>query len=485
MLKAPRTFRSALLNRLALLAASAVLCLGRAHAQAPAAAQAPGVVAQPAVAPGAPPQAAGDQQELHLLVGRSLVINSPTRIKRISVADPNIIEAIVVTPNEILINGKAPGSVSLLLWDEAEQNQNFDVSVDLDAIGLAQRIHDAFPAEQVRVDTTNDVVMLSGRVSSSAVADKIIEVAKSISPNVTSTMQVPPVSAVEVLLEVKFAEVDRSKLAQFGVNFFRGFGTNLPFSTSTQQFSPLGIQQTQTTTTNGSTSTSSASSNEFTISNLLNVFLFRPDVNLGATIQALQTNNVLQILAEPNVMTESGKTATFLAGGEFPYPVLQGTGTGGTLPAITIQFREFGVRLTFTPTVTPDGLIHLSVTPEVSDLDFTKALTISGFTIPALSTRRVESDMELRDGQSFAIAGLLDNRDTETFSKIPGIGDVPILGQLFKSRNVSKSNDELLVVVTPKIVQPLEAGATPPGYPTFPNKFMEPVAPAKDAPAPK
>jgi pilus assembly protein CpaC len=420
---------------------------------------------------------------LHLLVGRSLVINSPTRIKRISVADPTIVEALVVTPNEILINGKAPGSVSLLLWDEAEQNQNFEVSVDLDAIGLAQRIHDAFPTEQVRVDTTNDVVMLSGKVSSAAVADKIVEVAKSVSPNVTSTMQVPPVSAVEVLLEVKFAELDRSKLNQFGINFLRNFGTNMPLSTSTQEFSPPGFQQNTTTTTlpNGTTSTSSSvSGNQFTISSLLNIALFRPDLDLAATIQALQNNNVLQILAEPNVMTESGKTATFLAGGEFPYPVIQNTGGGGSGSAITIQFREYGVRLTFTPTVTADGLIHLNVTPEVSDLDYTNSVTISGFTIPSVATRRVESDMELRDGQSFAIAGLLDNRDTEQFSKIPGIGDVPILGQLFKSHSINKSRDELLVMVTPRIVQPLPPGASP-TLPNFPSKFMEPSNPTAPA----
>jgi len=471
MLREIRNFRSALLNRTALLAAVLAFYGAAVRAQGPA----------------APPQAAGDQQELHLLVGRSLVINSPTRIKRISVADPTIVEAIVVTPNEILINGKAPGSVSLLLWDEAEQNQNFEVSVDLDAIGLAQRIHDAFPAEQVRVDTTNDVVMLSGKVSSSTVADKIIEVAKSVSPNVTSTMQVQPISAVEVLLEVKFAELDRSKLNQFGLNFLRNFGSNMPLSVSTQEFSPFGItQQTSTTTLpNGTTSTNSTAGNQFTISSLLNIAVFRPDVDLAATIQALAENNILQILAEPNVMTESGKTATFLAGGEFPYPVIQSTGAAGSLPAITIQFREYGVRLTFTPTVTPDGLIHLQVQPEVSDLDYTNSLTISGFTIPAISSRRVQSDMELRDGQSFAIAGLLDNRDTEQFSKIPGIGDVPILGQLFKSHSVNKSRDELLVMVTPRIVQPLAPGSTPEGLPNFPNKFMEPATPAKDAPASK
>jgi pilus assembly protein CpaC len=193
-------------------------------------------------------------------------------------------------------------------------------------------------------------------------------------------------------------------------------------------------------------------------------------MNVGATIQALQTNDVLQILAEPNVLTVSGKEASFLAGGEFPYPVVQSTG-GGTFPTISIQFKEFGVKLNFTPTIMPDGSIHLKVTPEVSALDFTNALTISGFTIPALSTRRVTSEMDLQDGQSFAIAGLMDNRVTEQFSKIPWIGDVPVLGKLFQSRSLQKTKDELLVVVTPRIVHPLAANQVPPG-PTFPISFL-------------
>jgi len=200
---------------------------------------------------------------------------------------------------------------------------------------------------------------------------------------------------------------------------------------------------------------------------------------MAATIQALQTNNVLQILAEPNLMTESGKEATFLAGGEFPYPVIQGTGggTGSTsVPAITIQFKEFGVRLSFTPIITADGLIHLKVAPEVSALDFSNALTIQGFTLPALSTRRVQSEMELRDGQSFAIAGLVDNRVTEVFSKMPGIGDIPILGNFFKSRSLNKSNDELLILVTPRIVHPLQPENVPPG-PAFPKPFLGPAVP--------
>jgi pilus assembly protein CpaC len=177
-------------------------------------------------------------------------------------------------------------------------------------------------------------------------------------------------------------------------------------------------------------------------------------------------------------MTESGKEASFLAGGEFPFPILQGS-TGGGFAGITIQFKEFGVRLNFTPTVTPDGMIHMKVKPEVSSLDFTNALTISGFLIPALTTTRAESDVELRDGQSFAMAGLLDNRVTEQFDKIPWIGDVPVLGNLFKSRTLTKSKNELLIVVTPRIVHPSDSALQ---TPAMPKGFLGPTVPAAEQP---
>jgi pilus assembly protein CpaC len=417
-----------------------------------------------------PPQEEAPQT-LHLLVGRSLVITSPTRIKRVSLADPNVAEAVVVTPYQVLLNGKAPGGVSLLLWDESDQSQAFEVSVDIDVLGLSQKIREVFPSEPVQVETSKDVVMLSGKVSSAAVADKILEVVKNSTPKVTSLMQVPVAPAGEIMLQVRFAEVNRSVVSQLGVNILHNFSSKMPFLTTTQQFAgpQLGNQQSGT--------------NNFTIGDLLNVFVFRPDIDLAATIKALQQQNVLEILAEPNLMTASGKDASFLAGGEFPFPILQSS-TGGGFAGITIQFKEFGVRLNFTPTLTTDGQIHLKVKPEVSSLDFTNALTIQGFFIPALSTRRVESEMDLADGQSFAIAGLMDNRVTEQFSKIPGIGDIPVLGKLFQSRNRTKSNDELLVVVTPRIVKPLSSDQVPHG-PVFPKSFLGPVTPEQAKPATK
>ena len=397
-------------------------------------------------------------QTLHLLVGRSLVITSPTRIRRVSVADPNIAEALVISPTQILVNGKTPGGVSLLLWDEAGQSQAFEVSVDIDILGLSQKIQEVFPAEDVHIDTSRDVVILTGKISSAAVADKILEVVKSSSSKVTSMMQVPPVPTGQILLEVKFADVDRQVVNQFGINILSLPGAKNVGTISTQQF---GAPQL-------ATSGSGVNQSPIGVSNLLNIFLLRQDINLAATIQALETQNVLQILAEPDLLTESGKEASFLAGGQFPYPVIQPS-TGG-FAGITIQFKEYGVKLKFTPTLTADGLIHLKVAPEVSALDYSNALTIQGYTIPALTTDSAESEMDLKDGQSFAIAGLLDNRDTELFNKIPWIGDIPILGRLFQSHSTTKSKNELLIVVTPRIVHPLDK--VPEG-PLMPKPFLD------------
>jgi len=406
------------------------------------------------------------------------VITSPNRIKRVSLADPAIAEAVVVSPTQVVVNGKVPGGVSLIMWDESGQSQSFEVLVDIDVLGLTQKIHEVFPTEAVQVETSKDVVMLSGRISSAEVADKILEVVKGSTPKVTSLMEVPPTPAAEISLQVRFAEVNRQAVQQLGVNILRNFGTNMPMSIGTGQFSPPTLGQTQSVTSGNNTTTTNASGNDFLISDLLNVAVFRPDINLALFVKALQENNVLEILAEPNLLTESGKQASFLAGGQFPYPVVQaGSGAGG-FSSISIQFKEYGIRLSFTPTLMPGGIIHLKVEPEVSSLDYTNAVTIQGFVLPGVATNRVDSEMNLKDGQSFAIAGLLDNRVTEQFQKIPGIGDIPILGKLFQSRSMNKSDNELLVLVTPHIVQALMPTEVPAG-PVFPLPFMESTVPVE------
>jgi pilus assembly protein CpaC len=438
-----------------------------AQAQPAPAAQAPAAAAPAAQEPapaGNQAQEASEPQTLHLLVGRSLVITSPARIKRVSLADPEIAEALVVSPTQVLVNGKKPGGVSLLVWDETDQSQAFEVSVDIDVLGLSQKIHEVFPSENVHIDTSKDVVILSGKISSAAVADKILEVVKG-SAKVTSMMEVPAPPTGEILLQVRFAEVDRTALSQLGVNIL---GTGLgktPFAITTGQFggvSAPSISDTFPIRAGGSQPVQGTSNQTFT--NGLNIFAWNPNIHLAVAIQALQTKNQFK----------------FLAGGEFPYPTVQSVGTGGGGNAVTIQFKEFGIRLSFTPILMADGTIHLKVSPEVSTLDFSNGVVISGFSEPALSTRRVESEMNLADGQTFAIAGLVDNRVTELLSKIPGIGDIPVLGNLFKSKSLSRSKNELLVIVTPHIVKPLSPDQVPHG-PNFPHPFLDQAAPAQPA----
>jgi pilus assembly protein CpaC len=448
-------------------AALLAVLLALAAAQPTAAQVQPASPPDPQTVPSAPGATA---ETLHLLVGRSLVISSPVRIKRVSVADPTILGAVAITPNQLLINAKAAGASSLVIWDETGQSQTFDVFVDLDVTGLNRRLRAALPNEPVQAEATRDVVTLTGQVSSQAVADRIVAIAQDMVPkkeDVVSLLQVPtPPSRGEVLLQVKFLDVDRTALTQLGLNILGLPGAKNIFTTTTGQYSPPTLPPDTPL---------SASSGGYELSSLLNIFYFRPDINLAATIQALQEKDLLQILAEPNVLSETGKKATFLDGGKFPFPVVQNA-VGG-LPVVTIQFQQFGVELDFTPVITADGLIHLKVAPSVSSLDFTNALTISGFTIPSLATRSVEAEMVLKDGQPFVIAGLLNNQVTKEFSKVPGIGDIPIIGKLFQSESFEKDRDELLVIVTPHIIN-LQTAPQPPQF-RYPVPFMGPV------PAPK
>jgi pilus assembly protein CpaC len=411
-----------------------------------------------------PPQSAQPQGSapLRVMVDKSLLINTTERLKRISVTDPTVAYATVITPTQILVHGRAPGEVSLLIWDELERSRSFDLRVDVDVSACAEEEHRVFPEEQITVTPSRAAIVLSGHVTTEDVAKRAGELASAYSKNVVNVLTFGPVGAQEVLLEVKFAEVDRSALTQLGSNFFStGAGSTIGTST-TGQYGGFGSQQI--TQTQGETGPFQVNQ---TVSNVLNMFLFRPDIHFGAVIEALQTRNLLQILAEPNLIAVNGKKASFLAGGQFPFPIVQ-PGQGFT--AVTISFKEFGVKLDFTPVIMPNGNIHLTVAPEVSTLDFADALTISGFTIPALSTRKAETEFELRDGQSFVIAGLIDNRVTDIWNKVPGLGDIPILGAFFKSKSIQKSNSELMVLCTVHRISPNTE--SPPG-PKNPQPFID------------
>ncbi|MGH9530019.1 MAG: type II and III secretion system protein family protein [Terriglobales bacterium] len=407
---------------------------------------------------------------LRVLVGKSLLINTTERLKRISVTDASIADPQVITPTQILVHGRAAGEVSLLIWDELERSRSFDLRVDVDVSAAAEEEKAVFPDEQITVTPSLSAIVLSGHVSTEDVAKRAGQIAQAYSKNVVNVLTFGPVGAQEVLLEVKFAEVDRNAVVQLGANFFAPGLGNTTGTLTTGQFGSFGISTNSATTTTAGGSTTTATTTTpptISVNNALNMFLFRSDLNLGAVIQALQQKNLLQILAEPNLIAVNGKEASFLAGGEFPYPVVQ---PGQGFSAVTISFREFGVQLKFTPVIMPNGNIHLRVAPSVSQLDFTNALTISGFTIPALSTRKADTEFELRDGQSFVIAGLLDNRLTDIYSKVPGLGDIPILGNFFRSKNEQKSKTELMVLCT---VHRISASTQDQNLPKNPKKFLD------------
>ena len=403
---------------------------------------------QPTTAPPAAGQSVtAGAAPLRVMVGKSLLINTTERLKRVSVTDPSVADALVVTPTQVLVNGLSPGEVSLLIWDELERNRSFDLRVDVDISAASEEMHRLFPDERISVTPSRNAIVLSGHVTTEDVAKHAGALASAYSRNVVNVLTFGPVGAEEVMLEVKFAEVDRSALTQLGINLFTTGAGNTIGQVTTGQFG--GVTGLGNITDNGSGAKPTASA---TVQNALNLFFFNPQVHLGAVIEALKTKNVLQILAEPNLIAVNGKEASFLAGGEFPFPVAQQNATG--VSTVTIQFREFGVRLRFTPIIQPNGSIHLHVAPEVSTLDLANGVSIGGTVIPALSTRKAETEFELQDGQSFVIAGLMDNRVTNIESKIPWLGDIPILGNFFKSNSVQKSNSELMVLCTVHRISP-------------------------------
>lgn len=349
-----------------------------------------------------------------------------------------------------------------------------DVTVDQDVTGLRTAIEQAFPNSDIQAEADGGRVILSGTVPDDAALAEVMKMASFYSRDVVDSMSLPPQPEHrrQILLEVKIAEIDRTKLDELGFNILSTGAGNTTGTVSTQQFGPVsGPGGSPFNLTGAVGSRTTGFTTQFGMSNLLNIFLFRPDLNLGTVIQALQQKNVLQILSAPNLLAMSGQKASFLAGGEFPFPVVQG---GANIGAVTIQFRPFGIRLDFTGTVEPDNTVQLQVAPEVSTLDYTNAVTISGFTVPAIATRRAETVVELRDGQSFGIAGLLDQRVTAQLSKIPGIGDLPILGKLFQSKSVQKERTELIVLATPRIVDPIKTGAIVPATPKPVIPYMHP-----------
>jgi pilus assembly protein CpaC len=397
--------------------------------------------ARPAQQPAAAAQQPSESVKplpLLVTVGKSLIVDSPLDIQRIAIANDALVDAVPINLREVLVNGKAPGETSLIIWQKNGNRNVFELTVRPSSAKLEavrQQIARDFPDTDINVTYDNDTAFVRGTVKDVTAADRVKDIASTLGKVVNLLRVEIPAEDPQIVLHVRFTEVNRSVSRNLGMNLASGaFNTAAALGTGF----PVSVDGAQT----------------FTLSSAVNLLLFRKDLNVVAAIQALEGKNLAQTLAEPNVMAINGKQASFLAGGEMPYPQVQ-PGAGAT--SVTIAFKEYGVRLNFLPTVTPRGTIRLQVAPEVSSLDFANAITIQGFQVPALSTRRVQTEVELDSGQSFVIAGLLDNETTDGWSKVPGIGSIPVLGNLFKTRTMKKSNTELLIVITPEIVRPFPA----------------------------
>jgi pilus assembly protein CpaC len=425
-----------------------LLVVGLAQAQTPPVSP---TQAPPAPAPSEP---AAGYERIVLTAGRSTVLATDFDITRIAVTNPAVADAVVVQPREVLIDGKAAGTVSLIIWGAARRAQ-YDVVVEPGVTTLQQKLQALFPGEDITATLNDEALILAGHVSSTSVMLKAGEIAQASAAKVKviNMLQLPGgPGSQQVMLQVRFAEVNRRAIQELGVNLFMGPNGENDYvaRTTTSQFTAPGFDKLTTT-----------------FADFLNLFVMNTKYNIGVVIKALQGKGYFQSLAEPNLIAYNGQTATFLAGGEFPVPVVQ----GGATNAVTIQWKEFGVRLAFTPTIAGDT-IRLKVRPEVSSLDFNNGITLSGFRVPALISRWAETDVELRDGQSFAIAGLLNNTAQEDGSKVPILGSIPIIGALFRSKADRKEQTELMVLITPQLVRPLDPDEVP-ALPVAPKRFLQ------------
>src|SRR6202171_601821 len=434
----------------------------------------------------AAPASEVDAGAVRLLVGRSMVLDVGTTITRVSLTSAEIADALVTAPTQLLINGKLPGTISMFVWDKAGALKRYEVIVQRDLARLSEQMRLLFPGEKIDVQSNGKNVVLSGSVTNKDMIEKAVNVAGGYvdkKEEVVTLLQLQAGAPTnQVLLQVRFAEVSRNAMTELGASLFTSATgiKNTLGQVSTQQFPGSGfsnLQWTKSCNEFGAPVTSSSGQNTF--SDFLNLFLFNQKYDIGALVKALQQRGMFQSLAEPNRVSESGKEASFLAGGEFPIPIAQGSGAN---IGVSVVFKEFGIRLTFTPTVTGDR-VHLKVKPEVSSLDFANAVTLAGFRIPALITRKTETELELQDGQTFAIAGLMSNTVSSTLSKVPGIGNIPVLGLLFQSKSAQKNRTELVVMITPHILPNTSSGVTP-NLPRMQEPYLPPMSDKKSFPAP-
>ena len=383
---------------------------------------------------------------VNVLVGQSRVINFDRPVGRFSVSNPDIAEAVLVTPDQVLVNGKAFGQVNFIAWEQTGgQYLTFDVYVRANLSLIDSQVRALFPKDDIRLSQANGSVVISGSVANATTAAQVQSVIEAANFKVVNMLTSPVSNATQVQLEVRVAEVNRNRLRDYGTSWLTNGATggyaNSGGGPSTISDSVIG--------------TASAVLNP-----ALNLLLFNKSLNTAAMLKLLRTEGAYRELAEPNLIAMNGQQASFLAGGEFPVPVLQNAGSGSGI-GITIVWKEYGVRLNFKPTIIDEDHIRLELEPEVSTIDFSNGVRFNGFVVPALRTRRAKTGVELRDGQAFALAGLLDNNETKTLSRIPIVSDIPVIGSLFKSKSFEKKETELMFFVTAHMVKPVNSDELP------------------------
>jgi pilus assembly protein CpaC len=440
----------------------------------------PGPAAGAPQTPGAPEQGAeplppspsafhDSTNDLYLTVGKTVLVDCQYPVTRVATGLGDVAIANVVSATEIMVDGRAPGQTSLIIWDSRGGRQFFNVTVGANEIGIQNQLsqvrrelRDNLPGQAVNVNMVNGSIFLRGTVKDLYSSTRAVQIASTAGKVVNLLNVDVPKAKPQILLKVRFASLDLTRSRDLGINIFNlGLGNSIQ-GISTGQFAPPVVS--------GSGGALTGNAGGATISSDLNLLTYFPGVGIGGVIEALETKGILQVLDQPNLVTEDGKQASFLAGGQFPFPVVQGGGAGS--PAtVTIQFKDYGVSLVFIPTIMPNNSIRLQVAPEVSALDYANEVQISGFLVPGLTTRAVNTEVDLANGESFLIGGLLDKSVTQTFQKIPFIGDIPILGKFFQSESRTKNNTELIVIVTPEIVSPIPAGTPPPDL-NYPLQFM-------------
>lgn len=396
---------------------------------------------------------------VHIKSGESMYFDAPSDIARVYVNNPANLSAFVANPHQVLVSGKSPGLATLVISDKTGASSTYGIRVDVDVAPLQSAVESDFPMDRIHVKSDGANVVLTGYVISTDEYKAVDKLAESYGKTVFNSLRVAPPHNREVKLQVRFVEIDRSKMQQAAFNFL-SLGKNIAM-TGTSLSTPFQAPSIS----NGK------SSQTVTVNNPMNLLLYNSGLNIGSAIEDLASKNLLQILAEPTIYALSGHQANFISGGEFPYPMIQ-SGFGGQT-SISVQFMPYGVRLNFEPTVLADGTIRLHVAPEVSALDYSNEVNVAGYTIPAISERRAETYVELRSGQTFALSGLLDRQVTDSFQHMPGISSIPLLGALFKAKNTQVATTDLLVLVTPTIVDPITLPQPPPDEPIASLPYLD------------